>query len=527
MLSLQRFYYKMRKLLNLIIIILLTACSSHETARQQLSAVDSLVQEGLLDSAQTMLTKINSNLLNDKEDRAYFDLLSTIVGYRLYEPVTTDSVIDSCVDFYRQFGDNRKLCEAFYYQGMIKHLLGKTNEAIVCLKQAEQKARESDDMQLKHKICYGLLILNYSTANYDLALDYARRELFYSEQSGNKDWIAHAYNHLSCAYAKIGENDSAIYYIKKVLPYIPFVPVETQSYHLSNIGLYYLQVADTVKAKGYLVQSYKAKPIPETSNLLASIFIAEGKPDSAYAVWNTALEQCGLEGRLKIRESMAGQLYKIGHYKEADLAMTEIKSIKDSLANLQQTNKVQRLQLDYDHNIALEKMERTIRYCLIGLVALVFVVIAAIMYYRHRAKKQGYSMKLLIDDYKQRISQLEASGKSMSQEMDELRQKLSDAEERKIDELVAGRLLYESIQRGETTGRWNKADFSNFIAYYRVVNPAIFDYFSSRFSNLSAGNMFLLILQDIGYDNDNIRRILHFSPSALRVARFRIKNKMK
>ena len=517
----------MRKLLNLIIIILLTACSSHETTRRQLLTVDSLLQEGFLDSAQTMLAKINSGSFSNTDDRVYFDLLGTIVEYRLYKPVTTDSVIDRCVDYYVKVGDNKKLCEAFYYQGMIKYLLGKTDEAIVCLKQAEQKVRESDDMSLKHKICYGLLSVNYSTANYNLALDYARRELFYSEQSGNKEWIAHAYNHLSCVYAKIGKKDSAIYYIKKVLPYIPFVAVETQSYHLSNIGLYYLQIADTAKAKEYLIQSYRAKPIPETSNLLAGIFIAENKSDSAYCVWNAALGQCGLEGRLKIKESMAENLYKIGHYKEADCAMAEMKSIKDSLAVLRQTNEVQRLQLDYDHNIALEKLERIIFYCLTGLAVFLVVAAFAITYYRRRIKRQSYSMELLVNDYKQRISQLEASGKSMSQEMTELKQKLSDVEARKIDELVAGKLLYESIQRGETTARWNKTDFSNFIAYYHVVNPAIFEYFSSRYDNLSAGNMFLLILQDMGYDNDNIRRILHFSPSALRVARFRIKNKLK
>lgn len=68
--------------------------------------------------------------------------------------------------------------------------------------------------------------------------------------------------------------------------------------------------------------------------------------------------------------------------------------------------------------------------------------------------------------------------------------------------------------------------------YIRYLDYSIGSYFlyydyDGAYLYLSAGNMFLLILQDIGYDNDNIRRILHFSPSALRVARFRIKNKMK
>lgn len=517
----------MRRLIFVVFMfaVIIAGCTTGETHRR-LSEVDSLMRIGMLDSAYKSLMRIDCSSVNE-DDKAYFDLLSTMAAYRLYKPITSDTVINRCVEFYTNSGDAMKLCEAYFYQGMIKQLLGKTGEAIVSLKQAEKVAERVNDMELDHKIYSGLMTVNYTTANYDIALRYARKELECSEKSRNKEWIAYAYNHISCVYEKTGQHDSAVYYIKKVVPYIKSVPKEVQAYHLSNIGLYYLHSGDTVKAKKFLADSYRAKPLPDTSNLLARILFAEGKPEEAMSLWSEVLGKCDLQGRIKIKETMAELLYAAGRYKESGGISAEVKMMKDSLAEMQQTNKVQELQLEYDHQVAAESKNRTIMYLQIALAVLVVIILAVVVYYRLNFNRRSYSTQLLISEYKRKIAELEASGRSKAEEVEELKRQMADAEAKKTDVLVCGRILYDSILRGETTVKWNKASFISFLEYYKVVNPDIFATFDKDYTNLSPANMFFLVLQEMNYDNEAICRILGFSTGAMRAARFRIKNKMK
>lgn len=517
----------MRLLLHMVLALCLLATGCSSGRMRQLSRVDTLVCRGMLDSASVLLSHISEEALDDGE-RAYADLLGTMISYRLYEPIASDSVIDRCVSYYRGSGDKAKAGEAYFYQGMIKHLLGKTDEAIVSLKRAEMTVAGLNDTDLSHKVYNGLLTVNYASANYELALEYAWKELRCSEAAENNYWTANAYNHLSCVYERLGKYDSALYFIRKLQPYIDAVPQTTRAYLLSNVGLYYLHIGDTVKAKSCLTESYRDNPLPETSNMLARIYFAEGKRDSASHVWNGALKNCGLEGRIKIKEAMAGVLYKAGCYKESGQVAAEAGMLKDSLDLVRQTNKIQKLQLDYDHRMAAERRQRVQTYSQIALFVLaVAAVVGVVVYYRRSASRKGLSVQLIIEEYKRKIRELEASGQSMSQEMAELKHKLAEAETKKIDTLVSGRLLYERIVNGETTALWNKADFLNFIAYYQVVNPDMSDRLDACYDNLSPANKFFLILQDMGYDNDGIRRILCFSTGAMRAARFRIKSKMK
>ncbi len=492
----------------------------------RLVQVDSLLLSGRLVAADSSLQRIDTAAL-DEAGKAYFGLLRTAANYRLYREIRSDSLIKSCVSFYEGTTDHGKLGEAYFYQGMILYSLGRTSEAIVCLKQAEEQASSSRDVALGHKVYNGLVTLNYATDNQDLALKYAKKELECSRQSRNKDWIAYACNHLSCVYEKKGQHDSALFYIKKVIPYIKYVSKESQAYHLSNIGLYYLHRGDTLKAKDFLRRSYEANPLPDTSNMLARLLFAEGRQSEAIGLLVDVLGKCDLEGQVKVKETMAELLYSVGRYKESGLASAEAAVLKDSLEVTRQRSKVQALQLEYDRKVAEEEKDDIIIYTISIFVAALAAIFCAVLYYRRNANRAGYSIRLLSDEYKRKIAELEASGRDRTAEIEELRRQLADTATRNTDDLACGRVLYESIKAGGTVAKWTKADFECFIEYYKLVNPDVFEIFANRYDGLSHVNMFFLILQDMGCGNDEIRRILGFSQGAMRAARFRIKAKMK
>lgn len=518
----------MVKLLHIVIfaLVILSACNN-ERSHDQLSSISTLLKENKIDSAYTILKDINPNMLNKKEN-VFYNLLYTEVLYRSFRPITSDSLINTCIDYYNQHStDKDKLCEAYFYKGMVLFSLNHTEQAIVNLKEAEKLAKDISDEDLKHKVYNGLVTVNYTTANYELAMKYARQELTSAQKANNKLWIAHAYNHLSCVYDKSGRRDSSFYYIKKVIPFISQIPKDAQVYHLSNIGLYYLNNGDTLRAKKYLQKAYKVSPLPDPSNLLARIYYLEDNTKEAFLLWNKTLKQCDLESSIQLKETMLDLLYHSGKYKEAGKIATEIKMLKDSLVHQQQTVKIQELQLDYDHQQAINNTRTTITRLLITFGIITILICIGFFIYRRNIKKEDYSRQLLINKYNERIAELEASGRTLSKEMNDLKQQLNDAEEQKTDVLVCGHALYESILNGATTVSWTKNDFECFLEYYKVMNKGLFIELEHDYTNLSMVNKFLLVLQDMKLDNEQIKHILGFSTGALRSARFRIRSKKK
>lgn len=518
----------MVKLLQIVIwaVVILSSCNN-ERNHEQLSSVATLLQKDRVDAACQTLKAINPHTLNKKE-RTYFNLLYTQTQYRAYRPIESDSLISTCVDYYlHQDYDKAKLCEAYFYKGMVLLTLNRPEQAIVNLKEAEKLADGLSSEDLKHKIYNGLVTVNYTTANYELGLKYAKQELACSQKSANKQWIAHAYNHLSCFYEKAGQRDSAFYYIKKVIPFISQIPKDAQVYHLSNIGLYYLHNNDTIRAKKYLQRACKIGILPDPYNLLARIYYLEGNQKEAFRLWNQALRGCGLESSIQLKETMQELLYQSGKYKAAGAIAAEVKTLKDSLERQQRTVRIQELQLDYDHQKDIADTRNMIIGLVIGFAIVVIALCAIFIVYRRNSKREDYSRQLLIDKYHQRITELEMSGRTLSKEMDELKQQLDDAEQRKTDTMICGHALYESVVSGNTTVSWTKNDFECFLEYYKVVNKQLFTDFDTDYNNLSVGNKFLLVLQDMQFSSDQIKHTLGLSSEGLRSARFRIRSKKK
>lgn len=338
---------------NTIYIILLqislitTGCSQRGVDRQ-LAHVDYLVVMNRLDSAFSALHMVDKYRMN-REDEALYNLLYTQIAYRTYKSITSDSLINNSVAFYKESNNKKRLCEAYLYKGEIENLPGRHVSAIVYMKKAETEADRLADNEILHKVYNGLVNVNYATANYPLALEYAYKELKCSKQDGNQVWMAYSYNHLSCVYDKLGSKDSVYRYIELVMPYVNTVPKESKAYHLTNIGQYYLHYQDTLKGVKYLTMAYQTCPITETANLLAQIAYTHKQKGKARRLWDEALKNSDMEGRIKIKQTMANIFYNECDYKAYSILSTQLNKLKDSLEQERRTMKIQELQLKYDH----------------------------------------------------------------------------------------------------------------------------------------------------------------------------------
>ena len=311
------------------------------------------------------------------------------------------------------------------------------------------------------------------------------------------------------------------------MPFISQIPKDVQVYHLSNIGLYYLHNGDTIRAKEYLQKAYRVNPLPDPCNLLARIYYLEGNRTEAFRLWNKALKGCDLENRIQLKETMQDLLYQSGRYKEAGEIAVEVKMLKDSLEYQRRTVRIQELQLDYDHQQDIANTRNTVIRLVVGFAIVVVVACVIFFFYRRNIKEKADNRQRLIDTYHRRIAELESSGRTLSKEMDVLKQQLDDAEQRKTDTMICGHILYESILNGDTTVSWTKNDFECFLEYYKVMNKELFVQLDTIYANLSVVNKFLLVLQDMQFSSDQIKHALCLSSEGLRSARFRIRSKKK
>ena len=133
----------------------------------------------------------------------------------------------------------------------------------------------------------------------------------------------------------------------------------------------------------------------------------------------------------------------------------------------------------------------------------------------------------LIDIYKNELNKRQEEGKERDQHTKQLQQKLDALTHKQQDILSNGHRRYEEITQGGTVATWHKTDFMDFVEYYRMLNLPFVVELESTYDSLSPSSTTLLILQEMGYDDEAIKRILCLSPAAFRTKRSRIKQKEK
>ena len=165
----------MKRLIYILPLVVFAIACNNRTAEEKLVAIDSLVVQELYDSAYTVLTGIDTTLLNDMETRAHYYLARKQVGY-LTSHRDSSNVLDSIVIPYYTSTDNKeKLADAYYCKAYGEITSGKMNEAVIDYKRAEELVNQIDDPRLQYKVYESLAYVNRLIDNYQLELDYTKK----------------------------------------------------------------------------------------------------------------------------------------------------------------------------------------------------------------------------------------------------------------------------------------------------------------------------------------------------------------
>lgn len=510
------------------LILTLTGCGQDYTYHK-LEKIDHLLSLEKNDTAYSGIKKIKTSELKSRKDSAYYYLLDTQILYRLYKPITSDSMIEYCINYYKNTSDLEKLSRSYYYKGVIDYILRKTKDAIVNLKKAECIAYKINDGVTLHNIYENLALINNNSGEIKLAMKYTKYTLHYAYLYHNKNWLVYALNNTASIYEEMGMEDSTVYYATKCIPLLKYIPKKERIHILTTIGSSYIDKNRNL-AKQYLDKSISIRPSSDTYSALATIYAKEGNDNQADIYWHKALKTNNPELKREILEAMFENKYKAKDFKEACDLSRKIIATNEQISRTRRNEQVKDTQMKYDDGMKDAHERQIITNITVITFILALLIIMVTVYSKYRSAKSRNEIiqnQILINSYAGEINRLKDTESHESQELTKLKQKLDNLQKRQGQILANGHRLYQDILSGGTTATWHKDDFISFIEYYRIQNLEYVLHLEKDYDSLSPKNKFFKILHHLGKSDEDISKIMVITPTTVRVTKKRIKERAR
>ena len=520
---------KLKKLVWwLPLVALLIGCGGKPTA-QELAEIDSLLWAEKNDSAYQIISSYDAASFKKEADRAYYNLLMTHAAVVSYHWPASDSLINEAIRYYKRTGDKERLTDSYYYLANQYMHQEDWQKSIETLKLAEEQVEQTGSDWLKCKVYDALALVNERTANYQLTLDYEKKALGYALRVGRRSTIGYTYSEIAQAFAFMGQADSAAYYTDMQIPYLDdLIKSDGENFSpifLSNIGYNYMSVGRYEEAEEYLAQSLKIKETAVAYEDLAWIYHKKGDDEYANLLRLKANAINDNWPKHKILYHLLQYDIKHQNLEGAEKKLYRMMIISDSLRKADADRTVLEYQRKFDALVAQEDHQRKMIWA-----GIAFVLLALYGRYRmtrQRAKEQVAlaEKQMLINNYVNEIAQLKKSQQGstdLTQQIDELNEKIRELVEQESPSLLKGKLLYEDIKNGATTSGWSNGDYKCFVSYYKAIEFPAFCRIQKKYAPKTAHNTFFLILYEMGMEDRDVRRIMGITQEAIRSTRHRI-----
>ena len=455
-------------------IMLLFGCQSRNDAMEQLILIDSLLIHDMADSAKVLIEDISLKDMDSEEDSAYYYLVLTETNYRNRIPSESDSGINYSLRFYETTNDNEKLARTLFYKGVTTFSKDSIQKYFMLLKQAEELAEKTNNLFLKHKIYDKLSYYNGDLYEYELSKRYALKALDISRKIKSKKRQGASLLYLFTCYFETGQKDSALICANQCASLLSIQDSINLPYLFYDYGRIY-EKDDPQLAKAYLKKAIAIKGIPNAYNTLANIYMREDSMEKVREMWEQALYRTRntlmSDMRIDIFNTMRQQCMERKDYERANALADSAMAWQKRYYDTQQQERLNEIQAKYDKKVAEQELWNKVYRWGLVVVVIVGLLILLLGYYSYRgmkAAKQLAETKVQLADYTRKAEQLETSGEQNTKELVRLNKKISELQQRQAGILANGKRLYDSLQQGATTLRWGKADFTDFIEYYKL-----------------------------------------------------------
>lgn len=500
-------------------------CQQQSSLKSALVEIDSLANKGDDKKALEMLEEIVPENIEDEEVLAYYWFLKLRTEIRLQKKIGNPDPIDISIRYYIKTKDNRKLARAYSYKAYVLDNLGRTSEALLCLKEAEKIIADRRDEALLANLVYSHLgRINHKSNENALSIYYSKKALKCAYIVGNDYYVAYSLMNIYIDYNDMGNTDSAQYYLAKYVPLVEKIPKNERSGFYANIGNAYIDT-DMAKAEDYLNRSITIAQNVFAYRSLARIYYKRGDRGRAQEMWQKALQTDNLYLKAEVLQAMYDSQRDEGDYRTASETAMQIASLKDSIARQEKENDIRGLQEHFDQE-QLRLIEHTRYTAIISSVIALLLLITALLVYLYMRNRKGrlqlQELRQSVEHYRNELKVLQKEGKTDSKQVEQLTQKIAELQAKQGALLQNGRERYEEIMAGGTTVRWDRNDFSDCIEYYRTLDASFVAHMEQGYRHLSAKYVFFALMEHIGRTDEDIQRVMAIGQGTIRSYRSRI-----
>jgi tetratricopeptide (TPR) repeat protein/DNA-binding CsgD family transcriptional regulator len=493
--------------------------------------------------------KLKLNISTDVQDR--IDLLNKIAAELLY--INSDEIYDYAIealDISRTKKYKKGIAEAYNNLGIYYRAKGIYSEAIdYFFMSLDIMEEENDKAGIARS--YNLIgILYFYLGEYNLSLEYYTKALELNIQQNDTVWIAGNSNNIGMIYEKLGQYNKAIeYYFKSLsmnqeLNNLNWIANNygniASAYQLQNNEQsieYYFKRLNIIEKQGNI------DGIASTSQSIGSYYNSKENYQNALPYLLKSYTLADSIGILPTMSSASLELSKcyagLNDFEKAFYYRTNYKILNDSLNLDRNTQKIIRMEMQYNHQKELrlkelkyQRAELIYTSVAISLVAILIIIIMT--FRRQRAKGLNFQLE-------QKKLQLEKIGlqEELSFKSNELQTNIkylvdkNDIITSVLERLSASKPLFKTenqqkvndiifqLQQSMSGDVWQDFEYR-----FKDVHGSFYDNLLTQYPDLTANEQKLCAFLKLEMSTKEIALLNHQSIKSVETARSRLRKKL-
>ena len=432
-----------KNILFILTILLLLACTacyrSTRHVTEHLSQAEGLIWAAP-DSALHLLESISASRHLTGKEQADYALLLSLAQYRCYIPVSSDSLINLAIEYYKDKNDADKKGAAFYVKGCILEEYSKDiPNALLAYKEAEKCIPSMNDKHYVARIYSSLGYINQCSFNFELAKEYYQKAV--QANIDGKDTAAQTSNLLNLLqlYHIFHDTDSVNQCITKLLQFSSSLKdsiLQSKIYH--NIAVSKMYQEKYEEAESFFscaLHISPASPPYKTMSGLAQLYIKRGQKERADSLFQNALLSKDLSLRAYIYNQLYDEAWKAENYKKiAQYARLYIDT-SDSIYNSHLHQEVLKVQRKYDHMQLLYQKSRQTNIIYSSII-IIFIVSGILWFlfiqYKKKRKEENEKLRAEIAELVEVLDKMSTSCNKTQKELQDQINALKSKQEKDV-----------------------------------------------------------------------------------------------
>ena len=466
-----------KNILFILTILLLLACTacyrSTRHVTEHLSQAEELIWTAP-DSALHLLESISASRHLTGKEQADYALLLSLAQYRCYIPVSSDSLINLAIEYYKDKNDADKKGAAFYVKGCILEEYCKDiPNALLAYKEAETCIPDMDDKQYVARIYSSLGYVNKKSFHFEPAKEYYQKAV--QANIDGKDTVAYASNllNLSTLYYTLHQADSANRCINTLIDIADSLnDLDLQVKIYNNIANRKIFEKNYAEAEKYLIHAIRLSSphFPNKLSLgLVNLYAYTGQKEKADSLF-THLLSCP---DLLVRSNSYLDLlnYFLASHPQEHSYLNHYIALTDSIYKENRAEEVGKIQQKYDNEVLARTNDQLYFKWILTSVVGSLICIIAVTFLQKKWRKANALQK--------QIEELEEKKKvltSSSQENERYVIQISELESQINDLKNEKRRLKYFIKKTKKSKENKEDDYSSiFKTYLSITKDKTYD----------------------------------------------------